>query len=82
MSNLLNAALENVIFQFAKIGEEELVLADQLKNTLQRTRESLADNFDKKDPKFLSLKEELERLLKKKNLYRQMNFHIYLQSLK
>jgi len=68
MSNLLNTALENVIFQFAKIGEEELVLADQLKNTLQRTQEALQDNFDKKDPKFFSLKEELARLLKKKNL--------------
>ena len=35
---------------------------------MQRTRESLGGNFDQKDPVFISLKEELERLFKKKNL--------------
>jgi len=67
-ANLLNVALEDVVFRFIKVGEEELVLADQLKNTLRQTREALASNFDQKDPKFVSLKEELERLFKKKNL--------------
>lgn len=67
-SNLLNRALEDVIFKFVKIGEEELVLADKLKNTLRQTREALASNFDQQDPQFISLKEELERLFKKKNL--------------
>ena len=67
-SNLLNRALEEVIFKFVKIGEEELVLADQLKNTLRQTREALASNFDQQDPHFLTLKEELERLFKMKNL--------------
>lgn len=68
MTNLLNQALEDVIFSFVKIGEEELILADKLKNTLRRTREALASNFDKNDPKFISLKEELERLFKQKKL--------------
>ena len=68
VTNLLNEALEDVIFSFVKIGEEELVLADKLKNTLRRTREALADNFDKADPKFVKLKEELERLFKQKKL--------------
>ena len=67
-TNLLNVALEEVIFKFVKIGEAELVLADKLKNTLRQTREALASNFDQQDPKFVSLKEELERLFKKKNL--------------
>lgn len=67
-SNLLNRALEDVIFKFVKIGEEELVMADKLKNTLRQTREALASNFDQQDPQFISLKEELERLFKKKNL--------------
>lgn len=67
-SNLLNIALENVIFKFAKIKEEELVLADKLKNTLRQTREALAENFDHNDPKFITLREELERLFKKKKL--------------
>jgi type I restriction enzyme R subunit len=67
-SNLLNIALEDVIFAFVKVKEEEMVLADQLKDILQRTRESLGGNFDQKDPVFVSLKEELERLFKNKNL--------------
>ncbi|MDY7539170.1 type I restriction endonuclease [Undibacterium sp. 5I1] len=67
-TNLLNRALEDVIFKFVKIGEEELVLADKLKNTLRQTREALASNFDQQDPKFVTLKEELQRLFKKKNL--------------
>jgi len=65
---LLNTALEDIIFTFDKVGEEELILADKLKNTLRKTREALAGNFDKKDPEFISLKDELERLFKKKKL--------------
>lgn len=67
-TNLLNVALEDVVFMFKKISEEELILADKLKNTLRQTREALAGNFDKKDPEFISLKEELERLFKEKKL--------------
>ncbi len=67
-TNLLNVSLEDVLFRFTKIREEELVLADKLKNTLRITREALAGNFDQQDPKFITLKEELERLFKKKNL--------------
>jgi len=67
-TNLLNVALENIMFAFTKIGEEEMVLADELKAILRKTREGLAGNFDKKDPVFITLKDELERLFKKKNL--------------
>lgn len=67
-TNLLNVALEDVIFAFRKVKEEEMVLADKYRDILRRTRESLARNFDQKDPEFISLKEELERLFKKKNL--------------
>ena len=67
-TNLLNIALEDVLFHFTKISEEELVLADQLKDTLRKTRETLASNFDKKDPEFISLYDELKRLFDKKNL--------------
>src|SRR5665648_220662 len=66
-NNLLNIALEDVLFMFVKISEEELVLADELKDTLRKTREALLSNFDQHDPEFISLKEELERLFKKKN---------------
>ena len=67
-TNLLNIALEDVLFAFVKVAESEMMLADQLKNTLQKTREMLGGNFDPADPEFISLKEELERLFKKKNL--------------
>jgi len=67
-ANILNTALEDVIFAFTKVKEEEMVLADELRNTLGRTREMLGGNFDQKDPVFVSLREELERLFKKKNL--------------
>ena len=67
-TNLLNIALEDVVFAFTKIGEEEMLLADELKDTLRKTRERLGGNFDPQDPKFISLKEELERLFNKKNL--------------
>lgn len=67
-TNLLNTALEDIFFTFTKISEEEMILADELKNDLRRTREALLHNFDPKDPRFISLKEELERIFKKKNL--------------
>lgn len=67
-TNLLNIALEDVVFTFTKLKEEEMIIADKLKNILQKTREMLGGNFDHHDPIFISLKEELERLFKKKNL--------------
>lgn len=66
--NLLNTALEDIIFQFIKIDESELVLADEFKNILRKARESLQHNFDQQDVHFVTLREELERLFKKKNL--------------
>ncbi|MDD2823142.1 MAG: DEAD/DEAH box helicase family protein [Candidatus Daviesbacteria bacterium] len=67
-TNLLNVALENVLFMFRKVSENELVIADKLKDILRKTREALASNFDQKDPEFISLYEELKRLFDKKNL--------------
>ncbi|MDP3849830.1 MAG: hypothetical protein Q8Q59_04945 [Luteolibacter sp.] len=67
-SNLLNIALEEVLFTFRKVSEAEMVIADELKDTLRRTREGLAANFDPRDPEFVTLREELERLFRKKNL--------------
>lgn len=67
-SGLLNQALEDVIFRFEKIGEAELKLADELKDILRRTRETLAATHDPRDPEWIKLKEELERLFKAKKL--------------
>jgi len=66
--NLLSTALEDIVFQFIKVGEEELKLADEYKEALRKTREALQHNFDQADPHFVSLREELERIFKKKNL--------------
>ncbi|WP_312090638.1 type I restriction endonuclease [Chryseobacterium sp.] len=66
--NLLNEALEDIIFQFVKVDESELVLADEFKDILRKARESLQTNFDQLDPEFVSLRAELERIFKKKNL--------------
>lgn len=66
--NILNMALEDVLFTFLKVSEAEMVIADELRDTLRCTREGLGGNFDQADPAFISLKEELERLFKKKKL--------------
>ncbi len=65
---LLNMALEDVVFMFEKIGEEELKLSDELKGILRSTREAMTRNIDPEDPVFISLREELERLFKQKKL--------------
>ncbi|MEL7375949.1 MAG: DEAD/DEAH box helicase family protein, partial [Bacteroidota bacterium] len=67
-TNLLNLALEDIVFLFEKVGQEELRLADELRNKLRRTREALQNNFDKKDPEYISLYEELERLFREQGL--------------
>lgn len=67
-TNLLNVALENVLFMFRKVSEEEMVIADQLKDMLRKTREALGGNFDQVDPQFVNLYDELKRLFDKKNL--------------
>ena len=68
MGNLLKVALEDILFNFKKIGEEELILADKLKDILKKTREGLASNFDTKDPQWVSLYDELRRLFQNKKL--------------
>ncbi|GFZ76024.1 DEAD/DEAH box helicase [Aquaticitalea lipolytica] len=68
VGNLLNMALEDIVFGFRKIGENELVLAGELKDILKKTREALGNNFDTKDPEWISLYEELRRLFDDKNL--------------
>jgi type I restriction enzyme, R subunit len=67
-TNLLNVALENVVFMFRKVSEAEMVIADQLKDTLRKTRETLAGNFDQQDPEFVLLYDELRRLFEEKKL--------------
>lgn len=67
-TNLLNIALEKLQFTFRKIATHELQIADKFRSELERARKELEGNFDKKDPHFISLFEELKRLFKKKNI--------------
>lgn len=67
-TEILNIALEDIIFKFTKISEEEMKIADELKNVLKQTREGLAANFDKTDPEYITLYEELRRLFADRNL--------------
>ena len=69
MSGILNMALDQISFQFRKIGEEELVIADKFRDILEKTRREIVDrNLDPKDPEYISLLDELKRVFKKKNI--------------
>lgn len=68
ITGLLNEALENSIFIFRKTGESQLdLVANTFKETLHKTREAMSSTADKKEPLWVSLKEEIERLLRDKN---------------
>jgi type I restriction enzyme, R subunit len=61
---LLNTAIEGVVFEFTKVGEEELrLLANDLQEVARNTRTELDKNFNQKDPEWVSLYEEFARLL-------------------
>ena len=66
---LLNLALMDLeAFTFIKTGENELRLADQFKDLVKKVINEERNNLDSADPLYISLKEELERLLKLKNI--------------
>lgn len=69
-ANLINIALEDVVFAFIKISEDELRLGvvDDFKEQVRKTREAMQDNFDHADPVYITLYQELERIFKKKKL--------------
>lgn len=66
---LLNTAIEDVIFSFTKTGEEELkLLSEDLHNSASKVRHELDKNFNKKDPEWISLYEAFIKLLDKHNI--------------
>ena len=67
-TQLLNVALDKIDFNFTKISESELVIADQFRDMLEKTRTELERNSDKKDPEFITLYEELKRVFSSKNI--------------
>jgi type I restriction enzyme R subunit len=68
--NLINLALENIIFKFVKVSEGELQLGviDEFRKQAQKTREAMQENFDHEDEVYITLYQELERIFKKKKL--------------
>ena len=69
ISSVLNMALDQIDFQFRKIGEEELVIADAFRSSLEKTRREVVDRcLDSKDPEYITLLDELKRIFKKKNI--------------
>lgn len=69
MTQVLNMALDQIDFQFHKIKEEELIIADAFRDTLEKTRREIVDRcLDPKDPEYISLLDELKRVFKKKNI--------------
>lgn len=69
MSSVLNMALDQIDFQFRKVGEQELVIADAFRSSLEKTRREIVEHcLDPKDPEYISLLDELKRVFKKKNI--------------
>lgn len=68
MSAILNLALDQIEFHFKKVAENELVIADKFRETLENTRKAVQSTLDPKDPEYITLLEELQRLLAKKNI--------------
>lgn len=66
---LLNTAIENVVFTFTKTGEEELrLLSEDLHNIAGKVRQELDKNIHKKDPEWLELYQAFIQLLQKHHI--------------
>ena len=68
MSAILNLAMDEIEFHFRKVSSEEMVIADKYQDILNRTRKAVLHTLDPKDPEYITLLEELQRLLAKKNI--------------
>lgn len=68
MSAILNLALDEIEFHFKKVSENEMIIADKFRESLERTRREMQRNLDPKDPEYVTLLEELQRLLSKKHI--------------
>lgn len=57
---LVNEAMQDIVFNFSKIGEEEMKLISggvELKEKWQRTVQGFAQNMDQEDPEYITLRE-------------------------
>ncbi len=65
---LLDMIIDKIEFKFKKISERELVIADKYRTTLEKARKELERNFDKKDPEFITIYEELKKIFIEKHI--------------
>ena len=68
MSAILNTALDEIEFVFKRVSKSEMVIADSFRETLEKTRREMHRSDDPDDPEYVTLLEELQRLLQKKNI--------------
>ena len=61
-ASMLNVALANIDFNFRKISEEELVIADKYKQKFDEVRKEFLLNIDKDDMKYILLFREYNAL--------------------
>lgn len=65
---MLNIAMDQIQFVFKRISKDEMVIADSYREMLERTRHTMHSNHDPDDPEYVTLLEELQRLLQKKKI--------------
>ena len=74
---LLNLAMSETSFSFIKTGEGELRLAaNDLEDLKRRVAEGIIKERDEKDPEWVSLYEEFQRIMKKHLIHGQEGFTI------
>ena len=72
MSELVNTAIEDVMFNFEKIHEEELKLAaEDCQILVGKTRKAFGENWDTKDPQYLTLYEAFLEIMRRQNIAQQ-----------
>ena len=72
---LLNIAMSETSFSFVKIAEEELRLAaDDLEDLKRRVAGGIIKERDEKDPEWVSLYEEFQRIMKKHLIHGQEDY--------
>jgi type I restriction enzyme R subunit len=67
-SNILNIAFQDIQFNFKKISEEELTVADSYKKKLDEARNEFLINIDKDDYRYIRLYSKFKDLFSGKNL--------------
>ena len=68
---LLDLALEDVVFNFRKVGQEELDLSEPIskaKTLVRDIRQNMAANIDQQDPEFTTLRQEFGKLMQSANI--------------